>query len=143
MPNFNYNPWANYSNPPYQPTMTPQYPMNNNQPLNDNLLLIPIQNEQDVDLYPIESGRTVFFLNIKDNLLYMKTNSGGGLPMVLRKFHMEEVFNNQNPVMNPPVNEEPKVPSYVSMDEFNSLKNSFDELKHICEDMKTVVDELK
>ncbi|MBQ8697594.1 MAG: hypothetical protein IJ521_01150, partial [Schwartzia sp.] len=55
------------------------------------MMLVPVQNEGQVNNYLVASGTTVAFADINAGLLWLKSTAPNGLPEPIRKFELSEI----------------------------------------------------
>ena len=137
MPANNYQPnWAgamsqpqqsvstNYLNQNYSQGQGVQYAGTTgwNQPVQypNNVIIVPIQGEEAVHNYIVARGVTAFLIDYNNRVFWKKrqTDDGLGYETVKHYFFTEDEYKAENGQNG----------SYVSIDEFNELKKTVDEL---------------
>ena len=139
--NYGYtNPWAynNYQqqmlqNTPMQmqPTMQ-QAPLPNQQqsamnaPIQNELMLVLVKDDNAVQNYPVANGNSVMLMNYDSGKFWIKSMTNGVTPTITE--HKFEVVNgNQNaPASN-----------FVSQEEFKALSANVDRIQKIIEDLNS------
>ena len=139
--NYSYtNPWAynNYQqqmlqNTPMQmqPTMQ-QAPLPNQQqsamntPIQNELMLVLVKDDNAVQNYPVANGNSVMLMNYDSGKFWIKSMTNGVTPTITE--HKFEVVNgNQNaPASN-----------FVSQEEFKALSANVDRIQKIIEDLNS------
>lgn len=83
-----------------------------NQPMNNQIMVIPVQGENAVNMYPVAVGTTVFLIDFNAGKFWIKSNESG-IPSQPRRFSFtEETQQIQNGS------------NLVGRDEFNQLAAS-------------------
>ena len=96
------------------PSFQTAYQGNYNPP---GMMLVPVQNEGQVNNYLVASGTTVAFADINNGLLWLKSTAANGLPEPVRKFELTEITP------------KPEAPAEtVSREEFSAMDRRFDDL---------------
>ena len=139
--NYGYtNPWAynNYQqqmlqNTPMQmqPTMQ-QAPLPNQQqpamntPIQNELMLVLVKDDNAVQNYPVANGNSVMLMNYDSGKFWIKSMTNGVTPTITE--HKFEVVNgNQNPPAS----------NFVSQEEFKALSANVDRIQKIIEDLNS------
>lgn len=134
--NYGYNtPW--YYNPaqaanPYAQNqqMLQQAPLPNQQPsavqapIQNELMLIIVKDDNAVQNYPVASGNTVMLMNYDTQKFWIKSMTNGISPTIT-----EYEFKPANEIQNP------KNQEAVSREEFNNLSDSVSKLQKIIDDL--------
>ena len=133
--NYGYNtPW--YYNPaqaanPYTQIPNPQQaPLPNQQqssaqaPIQNELMLIIVKDDNAVQNYPVASGNTVMLMNYETQKFWVKSMTNGISPTIT-EYEFKPVNENLNP----------KNQELVSREEFNSLSDSVSKLQKIIDDL--------
>lgn len=114
-PSYTYNPTGYNGSTPYAYGSYPQQPQQ--QSNNGQLLTVFVNNEAEVNDYPVAAGTTVQLISFKMGKFYLKSTATNGVPQPIRIFRFEEetqAVENQN--------------GAVSREEFNALNDKLDKL---------------
>lgn len=116
---------------PMQSTM--QQPQIQNQqqsaaqaPIQNELMLIIVKDDNAVQNYPVASGNTVMLMNYDSHKFWIKSMTNGISPTIT-----EYEFKPTNEIQNP------KNQEVVSREEFNNLSDNVSKLQKIIEDLNS------
>ena len=139
--NYGYtNPWAynNYQqqmlqNTPMQmqPTMQ-QAPLPNQQqsamntPIQNELMLVLVKDDNAVQNYPVANGNSVMLMNYDSGKFWIKSMTNGVTPTITE--HKFEVVNG---------NQNSQASNFVSQEEFKALSENVDRIQKIIEDLNS------
>ena len=124
-----YNP-AQAANPYAQIPNQQQVPLPNQQqsaaqaPIQNELMLIIVKDDNAVQNYPVASGNTVMLMNYDTQKFWIKSMTNGISPTIT-----EYEFKPTNEIQNP------KNQEAVSREEFNNLSDSVSKLQKIIDDL--------
>lgn len=107
------NYYGNYGNNNYTNYVQPLTPVQTN----GSLMTVIVNNEQDVEMYPIAAGTTVMLISFEKQKFWLKSRGTDGVPMPIRCFPFKEEstsVRNQN--------------GSVSREEFDSLSAKLNKL---------------
>ena len=139
--NYGYtNPWAynNYQQQMLQNTpmqMQPgmqQAPLPNQQqsamntPIQNELMLVLVKDDNAVQNYPVANGNSVMLMNYDSGKFWIKSMTNGVTPTITD--HKFEVINGSQ---NPPAS------NFVSQEEFKALSANVDRIQKIIEDLNS------
>ena len=139
--NYGYtNPWAynNYQQQMLQSTpmqMQPgmQQPQIQNQqqstmntPIQNELMLVLVKDDNAVQNYPVANGNSVMLMNYDSGKFWIKSMTNGVTPTITE--HKFEVINGSQ---NPPAS------NFVSQEEFKALSANVDRIQKIIEDLNS------
>lgn len=96
---------------------------------NDQLLTIPINNSQQVDIYPVAAGTTVMLIDWEHGKMYSKTNPGNGSSAVIKTYTISEDKKEEIRHPSEPVKE------YATKEDLNTLTKQLDDIKAILDDL--------
>ena len=133
--NYGYNtPWyynpAQAANPYTQIPNLQQAPLPNQQqsaaqaPIQNELMLIIVKDDNAVQNYPVASGNTVMLMNYETQKFWIKSMTNGISPTIT-EYEFKPVNENLNP----------KNQELVSREEFNNLSDSVSKLQKIIDDL--------
>ena len=133
--NYGYNtPWyynpAQAANPYTQIPNLQQAPLPNQQqsaaqaPIQNELMLIIVKDDNAVQNYPVASGNTVMLMNYETQKFWIKSMTNGISPTIT-----EYEFKPTNEIQNP------KNQEVVSREEFNNLSDNVSKLQKIIDDL--------
>lgn len=125
VPNYNFS-------QPVWPAQNPYFNQSFQQNQPDHLLMVPINNPQQVDIYPVAAGSTVMLIDWNHKKLYSKTNPGNGSAPVLKVYGFEEENVSKQPIDDG---------SNLSNSGFATLKD-IEALSSQIEDIKKMLDDL-
>lgn len=112
--------------------MLQQAPLPNQQqsaaqaPIQNELMLIIVKDDNAVQNYPVASGNTVMLMNYDSNKFWIKSMTNGISPTIT-----EYEFKPTNEIQNP------KNQEVVSREEFNNLSDNVSKLQKIIEDLNS------
>ena len=127
-----------YMQPNMQNTVVPmqstiQQPQIQNQqqsaaqaPIQNELMLIIVKDDNAVQNYPVASGNTVMLMNYDSHKFWIKSMTNGISPTIT-----EYEFKPTNEIQNP------KNQEVVSREEFNNLSDNVSKLQKIIEDLNS------
>ena len=121
---------SNYTNiPGYQPI-----PAWNNTGVysgqqNDQLLTIPINSPQQVDIYPVAAGTTVMLIDWEHGKMYSKTNPGNGSSAVVKAYTISE--DKKEEIQRP----SESVKEYATKEDLNTLTKQLNDIKVMLDDL--------
>lgn len=127
-------PWyynqAQAANPYTQIPNPQQVPLSNQQqsaaqaPIQNELMLIIVKDDNAVQNYPVASGNTVMLMNYDSHKFWIKSMTNGISPTIT-----EYEFKPTNEIQNP------KNQEVVSREEFNNLSDNVSKLQKIIDDL--------
>ena len=90
---------------------------------NDQFLTIPINNPQQVDIYPVAAGTMVMLIDWDHGKMYSKTNPGNGSSAVVKAYTISEDKKEDNSS------------SFATKDDLNIITDQLNELKAMLDDL--------
>lgn len=125
------NPYTQIPNPYAQnQQMLQQAPLPNQQqsaaqaPIQNELMLIIVKDDNAVQNYPVASGNTVMLMNYETQKFWIKSMTNGISPTIT-EYEFKAVNENLNP----------KNQEAVSREEFNNLSDNVSKLQKIIDDL--------
>lgn len=95
-------------------------------PIQNELMLIIVKDDNAVQNYPVASGNTVMLMNYDSHKFWIKSMTNGISPTIT-----EYEFKPTNEIQNP------KNQEVVSREEFNNLSDNVSKLQKIIEDLNS------
>lgn len=123
-PNYNGNFYQNY---PQVPAWNSTGLYSNQQ--NDQFLAIPINNSQQVDIYPVAAGTTVMLIDWEHGKMYSKTNPGNGSSAVIKTYTISEDKKEEIQHSSEPIKE------YATKEDLNALTKQLNDIKVMLDDL--------
>lgn len=109
-----------------QPQIQNQQQSNMNTPIQNELILVLVKDDNAVQNYPVANGNSVMLMNYDSGKFWIKSMTNGVTPTITE--HKFEVVNgNQNPPAS----------NFVSQDEFKALSANVDRIQKIIEDLNS------
>ena len=109
-----------------QPQIQNQQQSNMNTPIQNELMLVLIKDDNAVQNYPVANGNSVMLMNYDSGKFWIKSMTNGVTPTITE--HKFEVVNgNQNPPAS----------NFVSQEEFKALSANVDRIQKIIEDLNS------
>lgn len=109
-----------------QPQIQNQQPSAAQAPIQNELMLIIVKDDNAVQNYPVASGNTVMLMNYDSHKFWIKSMTNGISPTIT-----EYEFKPTNEIQNP------KNQEVVSREEFNNLSDNVSKLQKIIEDLNS------
>ena len=113
------NPYTQIPNPQQAPLPNQQQPAAQ-APIQNELMLIIVKDDNAVQNYPVASGNTVMLMNYDSHKFWIKSMTNGISPTIT-----EYEFKPTNEIQNP------KNQEVVSREEFNNLSDNVSKLQKI------------
>lgn len=117
------NPYTQIPNPQQAPLPNQQQPAAQ-APIQNELMLIIVKDDNAVQNYPVASGNTVMLMNYDSHKFWIKSMTNGISPTIT-----EYEFKPTNEIQNP------KNQEVVSREEFNNLSDNVSKLQKIIDDL--------
>lgn len=114
---------GNYS--PYNNTAVPNFQINTPQQSND-MIVIPVQNEEAVKNYPVAAGLSVLLMDYEHKKFWVKTTSANGLSTSTEEYDFSPVEKEQSTG-----NDE----KYATQEDMKKVMKSIDELRKMLDDL--------
>ena len=109
-----------------QPQIQNQQQSNMNIPVQNELMLVLVKDDNAVQNYPVANGNSVMLMNYDSGKFWIKSMTNGVTPTITE--HKFEVVNgNQNPPAS----------NFVSQEEFKALSANVDRIQKIIEDLNS------
>lgn len=109
-----------------QPQIQNQQQSNMNTPIQNELMLVLVKDDNAVQNYPVANGNSVMLMNYDSGKFWIKSMTNGVTPTITE--HKFEVVNgNQNPPTS----------NFVSQEEFKALSANVDRIQKIIEDLNS------
>ena len=109
-----------------QPQIQNQQQSNMNTPIQNELMLVLVKDDNAVQNYPVANGNSVMLMNYDGGKFWIKSMTNGVTPTITE--HKFEVVNgNQNPPAS----------NFVSQEEFKALSANVDRIQKIIEDLNS------
>ena len=103
-----------------------QQQSNMNTPIQNELMLVLVKDDNAVQNYPVANGNSVMLMNYDGGKFWIKSMTNGVTPTITE--HKFEVVNgNQNPPAS----------NFVSQEEFKALSANVDRIQKIIEDLNS------
>lgn len=97
-----------------------------NTPIQNELMLVLVKDDNAVQNYPVANGNSVMLMNYDSGKFWIKSMTNGVTPTITE--HKFEVVNgNQNPTAS----------NFVSQEEFKALSANVDRIQKIIEDLNS------
>ena len=109
-----------------QPQIQNQQQSSMNTPIQNELMLVLVKDDNAVQNYPVANGNSVMLMNYDSGKFWIKSMTNGVTPTITE--HKFEVVNgNQNPPAS----------NFVSQEEFKALSANVDRIQKIIEDLNS------
>lgn len=109
-----------------QPQIQNQQQSAMNTPIQNELMLVLVKDDNAVQNYPVANGNSVMLMNYDSGKFWIKSMTNGVTPTITE--HKFEVVNgNQNPPAS----------NFVSQEEFKALSANVDRIQKIIEDLNS------
>lgn len=109
-----------------QPQIQNQQQSTMNTPIQNELMLVLVKDDNAVQNYPVANGNSVMLMNYDGGKFWIKSMTNGVTPTITE--HKFEVVNgNQNPPAS----------NFVSQEEFKALSANVDRIQKIIEDLNS------
>lgn len=109
-----------------QPQIQNQQQSNMNTPIQNELMLVLVKDDNAVQNYPVANGNSVMLMNYDSGKFWIKSMTNGVTPTITE--HKFEVVNGNR---NPPAS------NFVSQEEFKVLSANVDRIQKIIEDLNS------
>lgn len=109
-----------------QPPIQNQQQSTMNTPIQNELMLVLVKDDNAVQNYPVANGNSVMLMNYDSGKFWIKSMTNGVTPTITE--HKFEVVNG---------NQNPPVSNFVSQEEFKALSANVDRIQKIIEDLNS------
>ena len=122
----NVNPYVQNQQMGQQAPLPNQQQSAMNTPIQNELMLVLVKDDNAVQNYPVANGNSVMLMNYDSGKFWIKSMTNGVTPTITE--HKFEVVNgNQNPTTS----------NFVSQEEFKALSANVDRIQKIIEDLNS------
>lgn len=125
VPNYNFS-------QPVWPAQNPYFNQSFQQNQPDHLLMVPINNPQQVDIYPVAAGSTVMLIDWNHKKLYSKTNPGNGSSPVLKVYGFEEENISKQSI---DTNSNLQNSGFATLEDVKALSSQIEDIKKMLDDL--------
>ena len=109
-----------------QPQIQNQQQSTMNTPIQNELMLVLVKDDNAVQNYPVANGNSVMLMNYDSGKFWIKSMTNGVTPTITE--HKFEVVNG---------NQNSSVSNFVSQEEFKALSANVDRIQKIIEDLNS------
>ena len=109
-----------------QPQIQNQQQSTMNAPIQNELMLVLVKDDNAVQNYPVANGNSVMLMNYDSGKFWIKSMTNGVTPTITE--HKFEVVNG---------NKNPSASNFVSQEEFKALSASVDKIQKIIDDLNS------